>query len=93
MRRRDKIKKEIADIFDLPRDVVLDLPRITIIGSIQLFIENHRGITLYEKNKIQVSVAKGEIVVHGEDLQVRSISMDDIYIEGAIKQIFLERVP
>lgn len=90
MPKKERVKKKIADIFDLPHDVVLDLPRITLIGSIQLYIENHKGITLYEKNRVRVSVVNGEIVIDGEDLQLRTVYNDDIYIEGKITNIALE---
>jgi len=86
----EKVKKKIADIFDLPHDTVLGLPRVTLIGSHQLYIENHTGINLYEKNQIRVGVHKGEIQIDGEDLQLRTVYSDDIFIEGKIFNIFLK---
>jgi sporulation protein YqfC len=88
--KKDRVKRKVADLFDFPQDVVLDLPRVTLIGNIQLYIENHKGITLYEKNKIRISVTNGELVVDGEDLHLRTVYNDDIYIEGSIKNISLE---
>lgn len=90
MSKKDRMKKKVVDLLDLPPDVVLDLPRVTLIGSIQLYIENHKGISLYEKNKICISVLNGELIVQGEDLHLRTVYNDDIYIEGTIKGISLE---
>lgn len=90
MAKKERVKRKIADLFDFPQDVVLDLPRITMIGSIQLYIENHKGITLYEKHRIRISVINGEIVIDGEDLHLRTVYNDDIYVEGRIKNISLE---
>ena len=90
MTKKERAKKKIADLFDFPQDVVLDLPRVTLIGSIQIYIENHKGITLYEKNKIRISILNGELIIDGEDLHLRTVYNDDIYIEGSIKNISLE---
>jgi len=88
--KKDRVKKKIADLFDFPQDVVLDLPRVTMIGSIQLYVENHKGITLYEKHRICISVLNGEIIIDGEDLHLRTVYQDDIYIEGKISNIAVE---
>ncbi|MGI6364394.1 MAG: sporulation protein YqfC [Bacillota bacterium] len=90
MAKKDKVRKKIADIFDLPPDIVLDLPRIILVGRIQLYIENHKGITLYDENEIRISVNGGGIVIGGKDLQLRTVYNDDIYIEGEIHSILLE---
>lgn len=88
---KNKVKKRMADAFDLPPDIVLGLPKITLIGRIQLYIENHKGITLYEKEKIRIRVNDGDIVITGNDLNLRTVYNDDIFIEGVIASIDLER--
>ena len=40
----EKSRDVIAEKFDLPKDVVLNLPKITIIGNNEIIIENHKGI-------------------------------------------------
>lgn len=87
MKRQEKIKERIADIFDFPRDVVMDLPRLTAIGSRQIYVENHRGLIAYDEEEIRISVLNGEITVRGSKLRLRSVYTDDIYIEGNISDI------
>jgi len=88
--KKDAVKKKIADLFDLPPDVIMDLPRITLIGSLQLYVENHKGITLYEKEKIIILVQGGALTVEGTELQLKTVYTDDIYIEGTIRNLSLE---
>jgi len=38
------IKKQTANFLEILNDVMLDLPRIVLVGNLQVFIENHRGI-------------------------------------------------
>lgn len=90
---KNKVKKRIADVFDLPPDIVLGLPKVTLIGRAQLYIENHQGITIYEKERIRINVKDGAIVIAGKDLHLRTVYNDDIFIEGVISTIDLEGNP
>lgn len=82
-----EIGQRLAGLFDIPTDVVLNFPKISIIGNIQLYIENHRGIIEYRADTIRISVSFGEIEVGGEELTVRSITRDEIYLDGVIKTV------
>ncbi len=82
-----KIKKEFADFLELPSDVMLDLPKITMFGDLKLFIENHRGIIEYSTSGLRVGVRDGEVVVTGEDLLLRNVLPDEICVEGKIKTL------
>ncbi|MBC8080939.1 MAG: sporulation protein YqfC, partial [Gorillibacterium sp.] len=43
-RWKHKLRTFATTMLDVPQDVVHDLPRITMIGNRQLYIENHRGV-------------------------------------------------
>lgn len=86
-KRGGEVRQRLADIFDIPKEVALDFPKINLIGNIQLYIENHRGIIEYRADAVRVSVSFGEIEVGGEQLTVRSITRDDLHLQGFIKSI------
>ena len=90
MSKKEIVKQRIADIFDLPRDVIADLPRLTLIGRTQIFVENHKGIILYDKEIIRIAFTGGEIVIKGRDFQVRTVYTHEIFIEGQVENIGLE---
>jgi sporulation protein YqfC len=48
-----RIEGSLADFFELPRDIVLDLSRLTLIGNRQIYLENHKGIVEYDERKNQ----------------------------------------
>lgn len=86
-----KVKRQFSEAMELPGDVVLDLPKIVIVGNMQLFIENHRGIIEYTPEGVRVSVGEGEIAVSGENLMLRNILPDELCVEGKIRSLsFLE---
>ena len=37
----------VAELFDLPVDVVAGLPRLELIGNRQLYLERHTGLLAY----------------------------------------------
>lgn len=86
-----KFKKQVSDFFEIPNDVMLDLPKIVLVGNLQVFIENHRGIVEYTSEKIRVKVGEGEFGITGGNLILRNIKTDEICVEGQIKTLsFLE---
>lgn len=77
----------LANYLELPKDLLMNLPRITLVGDMQLHIENHRGIIEYTKEKIRISISIGELVIVGEGLMLRNIFPDEIAVEGKIKAL------
>lgn len=84
-----RVRKLMTEVLELPQDLVLDLPRITIIGNVQLTVENHRGVILYTDSHIRVAVTRGELVISGEQLSLRSILNDQIIVDGTISNVVL----
>ncbi|MFZ7103452.1 MAG: sporulation protein YqfC [Peptococcaceae bacterium] len=82
-----KIKQRFSNVLDIPKDVMLDLPKMTIIGDIQIYIENHRGIIEYTGEQIRLSTSLGELIIKGEDLVLRNINIEEVYLDGRIKSI------
>lgn len=86
---RKKIKQQLSDVLEIPDDIMLDLPKITIVGDGQVSIENHKGIISYSTECIKISVSTGEVEVKGKELVLRNILPEAINIEGKIKSVAL----
>ena len=84
-----KLRKWTAAMLDLPQDVVQDLPRITLIGGIQLTVENHRGVLHFSPDKLRLGMERGELEVTGADLVIRTIGAEDVSVEGRIMSVTL----
>jgi sporulation protein YqfC len=85
-----KWRQNLADLFELPREIVLNLPRLTVIGNLQCYLENHRGVIEYTADKIRVSVNGGEVGIYGKDLTIRYMANEEIAIDGTIEGIRYE---
>lgn len=42
-------KEVLVEKLDLPKDVLLNVPKIIVIGRNEVTIENHKGIMLFER--------------------------------------------
>ncbi|MBE3554616.1 MAG: sporulation protein YqfC [Thermicanus sp.] len=82
-----KIKQKSVQILELPNDVVLDLPRLTIVGFLQLYIENHRGVLLFNDEELRLLLKKGQLRIRGKNLVIRLILAEEMMVEGFITQI------
>ncbi|GFN30337.1 hypothetical protein PCURB6_05970 [Paenibacillus curdlanolyticus] len=86
-RMNRKLQKLTAQLLELPQDVVYDLPRLTMIGDRQLYIENHRGVLHFSSDRLRLALSKGELEVTGTDLVIRTIWTEEVFVEGVIKNI------
>lgn len=84
-----KLRKWTAAMLDLPQDVALDLPRVTMIGGIQLTVENHRGVIHFSPQSLRLAMERGEMEVSGEQLVIRSIGAEEVFVEGRILGVTL----
>lgn len=82
-----KIESSLADFFELPRDIVLDLSRLTLIGNKQIYLENHKGIVEYDDRRIRVRTNSGILVITGQDLVIRNLYAVELYVEGDIESL------
>jgi sporulation protein YqfC len=80
----------LADKLELPKDVVLDLPRLVVVGNLQLIIENHRGIVEYTADQVVVAGHKGRLRIGGSQLTIGSIQEDLIIVTGELRSIVFD---
>ncbi|KKM11057.1 sporulation protein [Clostridiales bacterium PH28_bin88] len=86
-KRESKVRRSVADLLELPHDIVMDLPKITLVGNLQVHMENHRGIIEYTTEKVRVSINTGEVVIDGRELVLRHILPDQIMVEGRVRAV------
>ena len=82
-----KVKEKISEALELPKDITLDIPRITMIGTESVTIENHKGIIDYCENKISINTECGILVIKGNKLIIKSIVQEEIIILGNLSSI------
>lgn len=82
-----KIREKISNAFELPKDIVLDVSKVIIIGTGQVTIENHKGIIEYSEELIRVNTGSGIMKLSGRNLIIKYIFQEEITITGEIQSI------
>ena len=77
----------MADAVNMPKDVVLGVPIITLTGQVELLIENYRGILEYTDQLIRVQTKSGQIRVQGKRLQIAYYTNDEMKVTGHIQSV------
>ena len=81
---RKKWQESMADFFELPKELLCNLPRITLIGDVQMLLENYGGIIEYNDALLRLKIREGEVVVRGKNLAIKHFLTDELLIEGKI---------
>lgn len=79
-----KIKETISNALELPKDIVLDVAKVTLIGTDTITIENHRGIIEYNEDQIRINTGSGILTINGSKLSIKAILQEEITITGEV---------
>ncbi|MDD9147590.1 MULTISPECIES: sporulation protein YqfC [unclassified Sporolactobacillus] len=82
-----RFRKWFAAVSDIPADVVMDLPRITLIGQFHLSIENHTEVLAFSQNELKLALQNGELHITGEGFVLENVLEKEIYLEGRVKDV------
>ena len=78
---------KIFDAIELPKDIVLGIPYVTMYGNLELIIENHRGIRCFNDELVEILSKSNIISVKGRNMSISEYTKDSIVVEGYIEQI------
>lgn len=81
------VLEAVAELFDLPADVVAGLPRLELVGGRQLYLERHRGILTYSQTQIDANTPAGVLRVRGEGLSLLALTGEELRIGGRIDAV------
>lgn len=85
--RKRQFQQQVSNFLDIPRDLMMDLPKVVMVGDVQVQVENHRGIVVYTPEEVKVNTTLGDLQITGADLSLKNILPDEILVEGRIKSI------
>ncbi len=81
------VGERVVGSLELPRDIVLGMPKITVLGDREAFIENYKGIIEYDNTVVKLNTSLGMITLLGELLDIKTITDEDITISGKITKM------
>jgi len=83
-RERDGFRSKISNLFELPKEIVMDLPLITMIGSQELSIENYKSLVEYSDTLVRVNTSSGIFKIEGRKLSLKHLTSESVTITGIL---------
>ena len=74
----------LADTLDMSKEIMLDLPKIIMIGNRELTIENYKGVIEYTDAVIRVGTNSHILKISGKNLEIKNITQEMLYITGSV---------
>lgn len=81
------LKSNISGALDLPKEIILDIPLITILGNEQIDIENFKGILEYSEEKVRLNTSIGILKIEGKDIYIKEMSCEKVLVIGKLHKI------
>lgn len=86
-KERTTIKEKFVEVLELPKEIVLNLPKFTMVGNKDIIIENYKGIIEYDVSRIRINTGIGIVRMTGEGMIIKEITSEDIMVSGEITSI------
>lgn len=86
------IREYIAETMALPKDVMLDLPRVSICGDKEVYVENHKGLGGCTDTDVTIKMNGGLLHIHGEKLRIIAFRSDYLVINGEFEGVSYEKI-
>ncbi len=81
------IREKFTEMLELPKELILNTPRMTMVGNRDIMIENHKGIMEFGCERVRVNTGSGTVKITGSGLLIKEITSEDIIISGSIASI------
>lgn len=78
---------KLTDGLAIPKEVIYDMPYITLLGNKEVHIENFINIVAYEEKCIRLKTQCGVFFIEGDKLFAKHMDSESIKIKGNIQTI------
>lgn len=86
-KKSEALSRNIFEFLDMPKDLVMDLPKVTLIGRNEFYLENHRGIIEYGLTRLRINLSRGFLEILGNNLEIKNLLPDEMSVYGDINTI------
>ncbi len=81
------VKEKVSKVFELPAEIILDMPQLVMMGNKSLIVENYKGVIEYGVERIRLNTGCGIVSLNGLNMSILEITSEDVMITGEIKQL------
>lgn len=85
--KKGRIKEKFVNALELPRELVLNVPKITVTGKDKILIENYRSLISYGTDCVKLNTSVGTLSLCGSNLMIKEITSEDIIVLGKVDKL------
>lgn len=82
-----ELKSKITNLLDLPSEIIMNLPLISITGNELVNIENYKGVIEYSSERVRINTTSGVLKLEGKNLELKEITAEEITVKGIITKL------
>lgn len=82
-----KIGEIMSGLLDMPKDVVMDVPKIIMTGDMEVFCGGYKSLFGYSESEIKCSAGDKIILIKGQKLMIKTIENEEIIVTGRISAV------
>lgn len=90
--KKKNVKGRFSKVFEVPEEVALKVPKLTILKFEEVLIENYKGILEYQDFFVRIQTYIGIININGFKLTLEEMTIDDVIVKGQIESIDFESI-
>ena len=81
------LRKNVTEALELPKEIMLNLPLISLVGREEMTIENYKGILEYGEEMVRIGTAAGVLRLTGKGLCLKQLSGECMVVTGKIENL------
>ncbi|MBO5329916.1 sporulation protein YqfC [Anaerotignum sp.] len=81
------LRKNVTEALELPKEIMLNLPLISLVGREEVTIENYKGILEYGEELVRIGTAAGVLRLTGSGLCLKQLSAECMVVTGRIENL------
>ncbi len=81
---KEGLLERMARKLDLPAEIVAGLPKVEVSGCRDIYVQNHKGVLLYETNEIHINGGHVILKLRGQGFVLKAMNASELRIEGLI---------
>lgn len=87
---RKKASELASDKLGLPKELIMNIPKLSIAGNKELFLENYQNIVEYTDRIIRIKTKDYVVRITGEYLKITQMDADNLFAKGDFREISFE---
>ncbi|MDR4162620.1 sporulation protein YqfC, partial [Bacillus paranthracis] len=85
MKKLEQMKNWLTKQIDLPVDVLMGLPRITLVVQVHIYLENHRRLLGFSDKEVRLLLKHGQLLFKGESIGINTVRTGELLLDGIME--------